>query len=165
MAQRCIHCGTELFDEGNFCHVCGQSKAGIPSGSGGTALKPVVLPPDAESTFFEDGTVIVTNIHFTVPGRVFAMSEVKGVRLEKTGPTRSWSTACYLLGVGSFLARLYRFGLILFIVGAVLNAIFRPKFTIVLDSASGEVRAFTNGDRDYISEIVDALKKAIAYRH
>jgi hypothetical protein len=66
--------------------------------------------------------------------------------------------------VGSFLARLYRFGLILFILGAFLNMISRPKFTIVLDSVSGEVRAFTSSDRNYISEIVDALKKAIAYR-
>jgi Family of unknown function (DUF6232) len=163
MAQHCTHCGTEVYDEGNFCHVCGKSKAGTPSDSG-TALKPVVLPPDAESTFFEDGTVSVTNIHFTVPGRIFAMSDVKSARLEKTGAARSWPTACYLLGVGAFLARLYRFGLVLFIVGALLNVISRPKFTIVLDSASGEVRAFTNGDRDYISEIVDALKKAIAYR-
>jgi hypothetical protein len=162
MAQHCIHCGTEVYDEGNFCHVCGKSKTEIPSGSG-TALKPIVIPPDAEATFFQDGTVIVTNIHFTVPGRIFAMSDVRGVHLEKTGVAR-WPTACYLLGVGSFLARLYRFGLILFILGAFLNMISRPKFTIVLDSVSGEVRAFTSSDRNYISEIVDALKKAIAYR-
>ena len=163
MAQHCIHCGAQVYDEGNYCHVCGKSKAGIPSSSGPTR-KPVILPPDAESIFFQDASVIVTNVHFTVPGRIFAMSEVKSVRLEKTGATRSWPTALYLLGLGALLARLYRFGFILFIVGALFNAISRPKFTIVLDTITGEVRALTNSDRDYISEILDALKKAIAYR-
>ena len=163
MAQHCVHCGTEVYDEGNFCHVCGKSKTEIPNGFG-AALKPVVLPPDAETTFFQDGTVTVTNTQFTVPGRTFAMSDVKGVRFEKSSATRSWHTALYLLGMGSLLARLYRFGFILFIIGALLSVISRPKFTIVLDSVSGEISAFTSSDRDYISEIVDALKKAIAYR-
>jgi hypothetical protein len=163
MAQHCIHCGTEVYDEGNYCHVCGKSKAGIPSSSG-PAPKPIVLPPDEERTFFQDGTVIVTNTHFTVPGRIFAMSDVKSVRFERTQATRSWPTALYLLGLGSFLVRLYRFGLVLLIIGALLNTISRPKFTIVLDSVSGEVRAFTSSDRDYIYEIVEALKQALAYR-
>jgi hypothetical protein len=163
MAQHCIYCGSEVYDEGNYCHVCGKSKAGIPNGSG-PAPKPIVLPPDEERTFFEDGTIIVTNAHFTVPGRIFAMSDIKGVRFERTQATRSWPTALYLLGLGSFFARLYRFGLILLIVGALLNLVSRPKYTIVLDSVSGDVRAFTSSDRDYISEIMDALKKALAYR-
>jgi hypothetical protein len=92
------------------------------------------------------------------------MSDVKSVRFERTQATRSWPTALYLLGLGAFLARLYRFGLILLIIGALLNTISRPKFTIVLDSVSGEVRAFTSSDRDYIYEIVEALKQALAYR-
>jgi hypothetical protein len=163
MAQHCIHCGTQVYDEGNYCHVCGKSKAGTSSSSG-PAPKPVLLPPDGERTFFQDGTVIVTNTHFTVPGRVFSMSDVRSVGFERTQATRSWPTALYLLGLGSFLARLYRFGLVLLIIGAALNAIFRPKFTIVLDSMPGEVRAFTSSDRDYIAQIVDALKQAIAYR-
>ncbi len=62
------------------------------------------------------------------------------------------------------LSRLYRVGFVLLIVGAIFNAISKPKFTVVLDTVSGEIRAFTSSDRDYISEIVNALKKAIAYR-
>jgi hypothetical protein len=34
----------------------------------------------------------------------------------------------------------------------------------VLESVSGEVRAFMSSERDYLAEIVSALKKAIAYR-
>ena len=155
MAQHCVHCGTEVYDEGNFCHVCGKSKTEIPNGFG-AAPKPVVLPPDAETTFFRSGTVTVTNAGFTVPGRTFAMSDVKGVRFEKASATRSWPTALYLLGLGSLLADF---------TGSVLSCYpwgpprfdFQPKFTIVLDSGSGDVTAFTSIDRDYISEIVDAL--------
>jgi hypothetical protein len=163
MAKHCTHCGTKLYDEGDYCHVCGKSKAGTP-GSSGPAMKPIVLPPEAESTFFQDGNVLVTNLHFTVPGRIFAISDVRSVRLEKTVAARSWPTVFYLLGLGAFLSRVYSLGLILLTLGALLNAVSRPKFTVVLDSLSGEVRAFTSSDRNYIFEIVDALHKAIAYR-
>jgi hypothetical protein len=69
-----------------------------------------------------------------------------------------------MLGLAALLSRVYGLGLILFTLGALLNAVSRPKFTVVLDSASGEIPAFTSSDRDYISEIVDAVKKAIVYR-
>lgn len=162
MAQHCVHCGAEVYDEGNFCHVCGKSKAEIPSGSG-KRLKAVVLPPDDERIFFQDGAVTVTNRWFRVPGQNFPMSDVSAASMEKSSTTGSWPTVMYLLGLGSFLARLYRFGFMLLIAGAVLRMIFIPKFSVVLDSASGDLRAFTGGNRDYVSEIVDALNKAIAY--
>jgi hypothetical protein len=163
MAQHCIHCGSQLYDEGKYCHVCGKSKVEAPGGSS-VAVKAVVLPPDAETTFFQDGAVLVTNARFSVPGRVFSMSEVRRVRLERTGANRSWPTVLYMLGLAALLSRVYGLGLILFTLGALLNAVSRPKFTVVLDSASGEIPAFTSSDRDYISEIVDAVKKAIVYR-
>lgn len=162
MAQHCIHCGAEVFDEGNFCHVCGQSKAEISSGSG-KRVKAVVLPPGDERIFFQDGTVTVTNRWFRVPGQNFSMSDVKAASMGKNSTTGSWPTVMYLLGLGSFLARLYRIGFMLLIAGAILRMIFIPKFSVVLDSVSGDLRAFKGGDRDYISEIVDALNKAIAY--
>ncbi len=144
MAQHCIHCGTQLYDEGDYCHVCGKSKAGMPGRS--EAPKPIVLPPEAESTFFQDGSVYVTSTHFTVPGQTFAISDVQGVRFQKNS-SGSWPTVCYLLGMGAFLTEVFRLGLILFILGAIISTIFRPKFTVVLETVSGEVRAFTSSDR------------------
>jgi hypothetical protein len=35
---------------------------------------------------------------------------------------------------------------------------------VVLETVSGEVRAFTSIDRNYIAEVVNALKKALATR-
>lgn len=161
MAQHCIYCGAQLYDEGDYCHVCGKSKAGMPGRS--EAPRPIVLPPEAESTFFQDGSVSVTSTHFTVPGQTFAISDIQAVRFEKHS-SGSWPTVCYLLGLGAFLTRVYRLGLILFILGAIVSTIFRPKFTVVLETVSGEVRAFTSSDRNYIAEIVNALKKALASR-
>ena len=101
----------------------------------------------------------VTSTHFTVPGQTFAISDIQAVRFQKnsSGP---WPTVCYLLGIGAFLKEVFRLGLILFILGAIISTIFRPKFTVVLETVSGEVRAFTSSDRNYIAEIVNALKKA-----
>ncbi len=161
MAQYCVYCGAQLTDEGDYCRACGKSKTADGSGP---AVKPVLLPPEAERTFYKDGSVTVTNLHFTVPGRTFAMSEVRGVRLERTGSRTPWPTLLYFFGLAAFLARLYRLGLILFMVGVLLTVFAKPKFVIVLDSASGEVHAFTSRDHDYLAEIVDAIRKAILYR-
>jgi hypothetical protein len=162
MAQYCVYCGARLHDEGDYCHACGKSRIADADGPG-PAVKPVVLPPDAEKTFFKNGAVTVTNTRFTAPGRVFAMSDVRGARAERADSKTPWPTLLYMLGLAAFLARLYRLGLVLFIVGALLSLFFKPKSTVVLDSASGEVRAVTSRDPDYIAAIVDAVKKAIMY--
>ena len=163
MAQYCVYCGAHLADEGNYCHACGKSKT-AEANAAGPAVKPILLPPEGEKTFFRNGFVTVTNTHFTVPGRVFPMSEVTDARAERAGSKTPWPTLLYVFGLAAFFARLYRLGLLLFMAGALLSVFVRPKYAVVLDGASGEVQALTSRDRDYITEIVDALKKAILYR-
>jgi hypothetical protein len=161
MAQYCVYCGAQLANAGDYCHACGKSKAAAPDA--GPTPKPVILPPEGEKVFFQDGFVTVTNTHFTVPGRVFAMSDVRGVRAEQAGSKTPWPTLLYVFGLAAFFARLYRMGLLLFMAGAVVTFFARPKFAVVLDTLSGEVQAFTSRDRDYIVQIVDAVKKAVMY--
>ncbi len=163
MAQFCVSCGAPLSDTGDYCPACGKSRRAAPDNSG-SDVKPIILPPEAEKTFFQDGTVTVTNTRFVVPGRVFPMSEVRGVRVERTQSVGSWPTMLYMLALGAFLARLYRLGFLLLIAGALVRLFFKPKFTVVLDSLSGEVRAFSRPDQGYILEILDALQKALLYR-
>lgn len=162
MAQFCAHCGTQLNDEGSYCHGCGKPKSDTPTS--GATVKPVILAPESEKTFFQDGTVTVTNLWFRVPGQDFAMSNVRAVRVEQTKAKMPWPTVLYLLGLATFVERLFAVGLILLAIGVLFKATSRPKLTVVLDGTSGEVRAFTSRDGDYISEIVDAIKKALAYR-
>jgi hypothetical protein len=163
MAQFCVYCGAQLHDQGEYCPVCGKSSIPAPNDPA-AGVQPVILPPEEERPFFQDGTVTITSTRFTVPGQVFAMSEVRGVRVERTDSLGSWPTALYLLALGAFVARLYRFGFVLLIVGTLLKMFFRPKFALVFDSPSGQVRAYTSPDRDYIHQILDALKQAILFR-
>ena len=163
MAQFCVYCGAPVSDAGDYCPACGKSRRAASDNPGSDA-KPIILPPEAEKTFFQDGTVTVTSTRFVVPGRVFPMSEVRGARVERTESVGSLPSVLYVLALGAFLARLYRFGFLLLIVGALARLFFKPKFTVVLDSLSGEVRAFSRADQGYILEILDALQKALLYR-
>jgi hypothetical protein len=92
------------------------------------------------------------------------MSDVTGARAERAGSKTPWPTLLYVFGLAAFFARLYRVGLLLFMAGALLSVFARPKFAVVVDGESGEVQALTSRDQDYITAIVDALKKAILYR-
>ena len=162
MAQFCVYCGAQLRDEGDYCPACGKSKP-APDNPGSN-VRPIILPPEAEKIFFQDGTVTVTNTRFVVPGHVFQMSEVKGVRAERAESVGTWPSVLYMLALGAFLARLYRLGFLLLIAGALVRLFFKPKFTVVLSNLSGEVRAFTRPDQGYILEILDALQKALLFR-
>ena len=163
MPQFCIYCGAPLAEEGDYCPACGKNRRAAPDADG-AAAKPLVLPPEAERTFFQDGIITVTNIRFVVPGRVFPMSEVKSVRVERRESTGSWPTVLYLLALGALFARLYRFGFLLLLLATIIKLLFRPKYAVMLDTVSGAVSAFASGDRDYIVQVVEAVKQALVYR-
>ena len=52
-------------------------------------------------------------------------------------------------------------GLIIFVVAAILSTQRKKTFNIVLRTAGGEVTALTNSDKNFISQIVQALNNSI----
>jgi hypothetical protein len=85
MEQFCIHCGTRLYDEGAFCHGCGQPKAGAASSAGSATTpgdesyqKPIqenrtVLPPETQQISPQQQTPV--NVTLKTPfGQVFSVT-------------------------------------------------------------------------------------------
>ena len=162
MAQFCVHCGVQLHEDGAFCHACGKSKVGSVTGSSGVAAQ-AVMAPKPEKTFLQDGGVTVTNSRFIVPEQTYAMAGVTSVRSATIEPKRGWPIIICLFGALT-LAGSIAFGLFLLVIGIMWLVCQKTKYAVALNSASGEVRAITSENSEYISGIVNALNDAIVYR-
>jgi hypothetical protein len=171
-----------------FCPQCGKetfvlAQAQQPS------IVPLSHPSGqaGESVFFHDGNILVTNARFTVGTKTFAMRGVTSVELVETdeyaGPNpadafaKGFVTILGGLGFGLIVCGLlcwliagYSFwlfvvsgvvGCCLVVVVALLTTKRKQGFKIVLRTSGGEVTAFTNSDRNLVSQIVQALNNSI----
>ncbi len=164
MAQYCVHCGAELQEEGKFCHSCGKSKAAVVTSPTSTAPEASVKP-ETEKTFLQNATVTVTNTRFIVPGQTYAMAGVTSVRFVRIEPRRVGPLLLIALGLLFVLIPEARpVGVLLLLIGAAWIVLVKATFAVALTSASGEARAITNKDSQFISGIVNALNQAIVYR-
>jgi hypothetical protein len=120
----------------------------------------------AEQTFFNSGGVTVTNARFIVPGQTYAMSGVTSVKSSRHNPSRIGPIILIVIGVIALAAG--KNGIvaaILFLAGGIAWwVLHKPKYSVVLSSASGEAEALIHKDEAFISQIVKALNEAIIAR-
>jgi hypothetical protein len=125
----------------------------------------VITEADLERTFLRNETVTVTNTRFIVPGQTYAMAGVTSVRFERINPNPIWPILFIVLGVLLlFISETRIFGVLLMLIGGPWLFLLKPTFAVALHSASGEARAVTSRDAQFISRIVEALNQAIVYR-
>ena len=120
-----------------------------------------------EKVFYENGDVKVTNARFIVGGQTYAMNGVTSVRDGKIPPSRGLAIAIIIIGVllmlaGSTGAKV--FGLLLVGLGGYLAYAAKATHIVILHSASGETRALSNTDADFIYGVIDALNQSIIHR-
>jgi Family of unknown function (DUF6232) len=120
----------------------------------------------AESSFFDEGGVSVSNARFIVHDQTFAMSGVTSVKTSKKEPSRKGS---YILAGIGFLAllvggKLALVGWLLILSAGGLWYFQRTEFSVWLSTASGEAKALTSKDSETIAKIVAALNEAIVHR-
>jgi len=120
----------------------------------------------AEQTFLQESGVTVTSSRFVVPAQTYAMSGVTSIKSLKQSPSRKGSLILIGLGIIFMLfgGKSIVGGLILAALGVLWWVLHKPKYAVVLSSASGEVEALSSKDAGFISRIVDALNKAIVAR-
>lgn len=119
-----------------------------------------------EKTFFSSGDVSVTNARFMAKGQTYAMSGVTSVKSFRQNPSRKGPL---ILGFIGLLAMTGGGGALLvglLIVGGAIAWWFsqKPEFSVLLSSASGEVKALASPDGDFISKVVGGLNDAIVHR-
>jgi hypothetical protein len=120
-----------------------------------------------EKTFFSQQDVIVTNARFMAGGQTFAMSGITSVKHLRNEPSRLLSWAFGIVGVFCLLSRTEGgvvFALIFLAIAAVIWRSQKPTFSVVLNTASGEMKAYTSADKDQIARVVSALNESIVHR-
>lgn len=120
----------------------------------------------AEQTFYENNGVTVTNARFIVPGQTYAMSGVTSVKSLRHDPSKKGPIILIILGLLGFAAGKDAMFVAFLMLAAgiawlVLN---KPKFSVVLNSSSGEAEAMTSKDQGIIQQIVSALNESIIAR-
>ena len=118
-----------------------------------------------EQTFLNEGNVTVTNTRFIVPGETFAMAGVTSVSSLKDSPSR-WGPII-LIVIGAFGlsgSDTIPGGLMSLAAGIAWWVLKKPKYIVLLTTASGEAQAFPSKDEAFIARIVNALSEAIVAR-
>ena len=119
-----------------------------------------------ETSFFNEGGVSVSNARFIADNQTYAMSGVTSVKEFRQDPSRKVPIIMGIIGVlalaGGGTVTLVGLALLAGAVGIwFLN---KPEFSVLLSSASGEAKALTRQDGEFISKVVGALNNAIVHR-
>jgi hypothetical protein len=119
-----------------------------------------------EQTFFSSGEVSVTNTRFMAKGQTYAMSGITSVKSYRQDPSVKGPALVGILGIIALLTG--KSGIIL---GLILIAVavgwwrsLKPEFSVLLSSASGEVKALASKDEGFIRSVINALNDAIVHR-
>lgn len=119
-----------------------------------------------EQTFLNESGDTVTNSRFIVPGETFAMSGVTSVKTREHKPSRIGPIIFILMGLISFaMGKDMIIGAFMFLsIGIAWWILHKPKYIVVLTTASREAPAFSNKNKDFIIRIEDSLNEAIVAR-
>lgn len=124
----------------------------------------------AETTYYTNGKVTVTNARLIVGDETHAISGITSVKLGVKRPNRILPIALILLeffaisrGENYASLSIVHWGVIL-LPGLIWLSLQRTHYTVTLASASGENRALKSKVRPFVSEVVEAINKAIIQR-
>lgn len=124
-----------------------------------------------EKVYLSDATVKITNARAVIGGKTYALANITSVGMHQEPATYG---ACVLLGcIGLFFAWMgyeLEFSVCIFsgivaLIGAIAwGSQLKPKYWVRIASASAESNAIWSFDRTYISNVVEAMNKAIIGR-
>lgn len=124
----------------------------------------------AETTYYTNGRVMVTNARFVVDAETYAISGITSVKLGVKKPNRILPILLIVLtylvltkGGGPANLSIWHW-LLALLPGVLWMALQRTHYTVTLASASGENRALTSKLQPFVREVIDALNQAIVRR-
>lgn len=124
----------------------------------------------AETTYYTNGRVTVTNARFVVDAETYAISGITSVKLDVKKPNRILPILLIVLTFlvltkGGSPANLSIWHWLLALVpGVIWLTIQRTHYTVTLSSASGENRALKSKIKPFVRQVVDAINQAIIAR-
>lgn len=122
----------------------------------------------AETTYYTNGNVTVTNARIVLPSQTYAMAGITSVKFDKVSPNRLppilllIATLLFLVNQAAHLS-IWHF-LIALMPSILWLALQKTRYCVQLSSASGESRALASKDKKFVKDVVDSINKAIIER-
>ena len=124
-----------------------------------------------ETEFFKDGGVTVTNARFIAGNQTYAMSGITSVKSLRQDPSRTGPIILGILGLlaiigggDAMFGGVRGAGVIALAASALFLLVQKTEFSVLLTTASGEVKALASRDGAFISKVVGALNDSIVHR-
>jgi len=119
-----------------------------------------------EISFFENSNVIVTQTRFIVAHKVV---EIKNISYVKIEVLKNHVALKIILIIGGFLMMFFKelrlFGIVIFAI-SFLSAYFgQDRFSVRVQTNSGEMDSLISKDKDYIEKVVKAVNSAMWAYH
>ena len=121
---------------------------------------------NTETTFLSEDGVRVTNSRFIVPTQTFAMNGITSVQSFEEKPRRFWPIFFIVVGFLSFFGGKdgIALGVLLLVVGGLWLAKQKTMFQVRLSTSSGEAKALSSNDKQWIEKVVLAINASIIHR-
>ena len=128
-------------------------------------------PMPTEQVFLNERGVSVSNsrIMHEREGQTYAMSGITSVKCYEKKPSRKGPIILIIIGVLMLVDGLHEpallLGAIIFLASGITWWVLRKAdYSVLLTSASGEMKAYTSKDKDFVIKIVNAVNDAIVHR-
>jgi hypothetical protein len=118
-----------------------------------------------ETTFYQDGGVLVTQSRYVTNAKTYAMRNISSVHIFEIVKSKTAPVILAVLGFFLLFANDFRIIGGLLLAGGV-GALFliKNEYAVRISTNSGEANSLVSKDKNYIQKIVSALNKAIIHR-
>lgn len=122
----------------------------------------------AETEFYNNGEVVVSNSRFIVDATTYAMSGITSVTRGQMIPSKAPALISFIIGLILLLlvtgtwAKII--GIILIVIAYFIYKSLKTEYIVILKSSSGESKALSSTDLDYINEVIEAVNDALVHR-
>jgi len=115
-----------------------------------------------EISFFENNSVIVTQTRFIVGHKVTEIKNISSVKVEVLRSYRKIQLAVMLIGFLMMFFKQYRIaGVVIFGAAFLFMCLMEEKFTVRVNTNSGETDTLVSKDKEYIEQVAKAINSAM----
>jgi len=120
-----------------------------------------------ETTFLNEQGVRVTSSRFILPSQTFAMSGITSVQSSIEKPKRLMPAIFIAIGAVLLVGvpkDTWQFDVFCLAVGGAWLALQKTIYHVLLHTSSGQAKALSSKDEQWISKVVHALNDSIVHR-
>ena len=125
----------------------------------------------AERTYYSDENgVRITRTRAIFGSTTYSMANLSSVRTVVRPPNRSRGISTALVGIVTLVigyntgVEITAAGVVIILLGILIASMAKGIYYVMISSSSGESKAISSSDKDYINSITQALNEAIISR-